>query len=152
MRAGTRIGLWGFSPNSYINTGWKSVQCLIRFFTATKWEQSKFIFNPLALFISWPHPSFICAKQSTPTKPPAQAPPALCPVVPLVVLHTQIGIYVGWPNCMFERPGCPQTIGSINIPWRHHHYEWLITTLWENLGQSIKKAKLIDIFKYKNRN
>lgn len=73
MRVGTRTGLQGFSPNSYINTGWKSVQCLIRFFTATKWEQSKFIFNPLDLFISWPHPDFICTKESTPTKPPTQA-------------------------------------------------------------------------------
>lgn len=116
MRVGTRIGLWGFSPNSYINTGWKSVQCLIRFFTATKWEQSKFIFNPLDLFISWPHPDFICTKEFTPTKTPAQAKkPTLYPIVPLVVLHTQIGIFVSWPNCKFERPGWPQTIGSINI-------------------------------------
>lgn len=73
MRAATRIGLWGFSPNSYINTGWKSVQCLIRYFIATKWEQSKFIFSPLNLFTSWPHPGFICKKESTPTKPPAHA-------------------------------------------------------------------------------
>ncbi len=151
MRAGTRIGLWGFSPNSYINTGWKSVQCLIRFFTATKWEQSKFIFSPLDLFTSCPHPGFICTKESTPTKPQPRHKLTLCPIVPLVVLHTQIGIYVGWPNCKFERPGCPQTIGSINIPSRHHHYEWLITALWENVGQSIKKAKLNENLQCKNR-
>lgn len=150
MRAGIRIGLWGFSPNSYINTGWKSVQFLIRFFTATKWEQSKFIFSPLDLFTSWPHPGFICTKESTLTKPPAHAQTNSLPHSPAGCC-TQIGIYVGWPNCKFERPGYPQTIGSINIPSRHHHYEWLITTLWENLGQSVKKAKLNENLQHKNR-